>query len=87
MTTKFKSICPGDIIHAYGRFWKVTAALYGALGHENVIGIICLDRKHPCFEKDGSGEMFVPLDLIPQDSIFRAVDHAEAEKPKLVAVS
>lgn len=85
--TKFKSIQVGDIINANGRFWKVATCLYGALGHENVIGIICLDRKRPCFEKDGNDEMFVPLDLIPQESIFRAVDHEEAAKPKLVAVS
>lgn len=85
--TSFKSIIVGDLVHRGSRFWKVTTCLYGALGHEDVIGIVCMDRKPPCFEMDGVQEMFVPLDLIPQNGIFRAVDHEEEAKPKLVATA
>lgn len=85
---KFKSITPGDLVNVGNRFWKVVGCYYGAVGQEDVIGIESLDRSYGDI---GYGprikELLVPLELIPHEAIFRPVDHDEAAKPKLQAVS
>jgi hypothetical protein len=72
--TKFKSIDVGDLIVMERRIWRVTDCHYGALGHEDMISIKCLDKKPGSAEGDVK-DMLVPLDLIPHKSIYRAVDH------------
>jgi hypothetical protein len=72
---KFKSIHVGDLIITAGRSWKVVGCYYGALGHENIIGLKSLDKKPGTVGEQDCEELLVPIDLIPPDSIFRAVDH------------
>lgn len=83
---RFKSIDCGDLISTGGRVWKVVGCYHGALGQESIIGLTALDKSPGDI---GHGprveELLVPLDLISHDSIFRAVNHEEAAKPKLVA--
>ena len=85
----FKSIHSGDMIVLGARFWRVSGVYLGGSGQESLIGIECLDRHYGYAGGHGSvREMLVPIDLIPYESIFRQVDHAEAEKGKtLVAVA
>lgn len=73
--TKFKSIHVGDLIMTAGRSWRVVGCYYGALGHEDMIGIECLDKKPGTSGVHDQREMLVPLDLIPANAIFRCVDH------------
>lgn len=72
--TKFKSILVGDLIVMERRIWRVTGCYVGALGHEDMISIECLDRKPGSTEKDVK-DMHVPVDMIPHNAVFRAVDH------------
>lgn len=85
---RFKSIDCGDLVFCSGRVWRVVGCYHGALGQENIIGLTALDKTPGDI---GHGprveELLVPLDLIPHESIFRSVDHEEAAKPKLSAVS
>jgi hypothetical protein len=84
---KFKSILVGDLVMTAGRGWRVVGCYYGALGHEDMIGLECTDKQPGCAGQGRITEMMVPADLIPHDAIFRLVDHDEAAKPKLQAVS
>ena len=82
--TKFKSIQVGDLIMTAGRSWRVVGCYYGALGHEDMIGLECVDKK-PGSAGATIAEMMVPVDLIPHGSIFRLVDHEEAAQPRAAA--
>lgn len=66
---QFKSIEPRDIVSVANRFWRVTGVYIGALGQENVVGLVAVDGQRQ------NGELIVPLDLIPAESVFREVDH------------
>lgn len=76
---QFKSIKVGDLIMTAGRSWRVVGCYYGALGHENIIGLECTDKKPGCVGEQDCTEMLVPIDLIPHSSIFRLIDHALLE--------
>lgn len=82
--TKFKSIQVGDLIMTAGRSWRVVGCYYGALGHEDMIRLECIDRK-PGSTEVAVSEMLVPADLIPHSSIFRLVDHEESAQPRAAA--
>ena len=55
---------PGNIIIEGGRVWRVTGVYYGALGHEDVVGLEPLDRSLPIVGEEEVREMIVPLALI-----------------------
>lgn len=51
--------------------WRVTGCYYGALGHEDIIGLAALDREPGNLRGADVAEMSVPLALIPQGSVYK----------------
>ena len=60
---------PGDyIIKPYGAheatIWRVTGVYYGALGHQDLVGLIPINRKLGCAHGSDVQEMLAPLELV-----------------------
>lgn len=66
---------PGYIVISEGRIWRVTGCYYGALGHEDIIGLVPLDKKTGSVDGSDVAEMTVPLALIPQEGVYAPVAH------------
>lgn len=60
---------PGDyIIRPYAAheasLWRITGVYYGAVGQENLVGLVAINRKTPCAHGVDIHEMLVPLELV-----------------------
>ena len=60
---------PGDyIIKPNGAdkaaIWRVTGVYYGVSGHQNVVGLIPINRKLPAARCGDVKEMLAPLELV-----------------------
>lgn len=71
---QFKSVQVYDRVLIDDRQWSVLGVYIGATGRESLVELACVDSQ----EQKGIGLM-VPLDLIPAEAIFRAVDHESAK--------
>lgn len=66
---------PGYIVTIEGRIWRVTGCYYGALGHEDIIGLEPLDKKPGSVGEASVAEMTVPLALIPKEGVYAPALH------------
>lgn len=62
---------PGDyIIKPDGAheatIWRVSGVYLGALGHQDIVGLVPINRKHAIAHGEDLPEIFAPIELVEQ---------------------
>lgn len=62
---------PGDyIIKPDGAYeatiWRVSGVHYGTLGHQDIVGLVPINRKHAVANGEALLEIFAPIELVEQ---------------------
>ncbi len=76
---------PGDYIikpdgYSEATIWRVTGVYYGGLGHQDVVGLVPINRKCAAAHERDLEEIFAPIELVEEYLFERRFESIFAKK-------